>query len=82
MLVGVVIQVLGSWFGPRLFSILTLFYLECNKTVFCRYQPPVLAISSLYWKAWTVLLILAAFNPASFGKLDILFSDFSTDVMS
>jgi len=33
----------------------------------CSYQPPVLAISSLYWKAWTVLLILGAFNPASFG---------------
>ena len=40
----------------------------------------MLAISSLYWKAWTVLLILAAFNPASFGRLDLLFSDFSTEV--
>jgi len=39
------------------------------KLILCRYQPPVLAISSLYWKAWTVLLILAAFNPASFGML-------------
>ena len=27
----------------------------------------MLAITSLYWKAWTVLLVLAAFNPASFG---------------
>ena len=27
-----------------------------------------------------MLLILAAFNPASFGRLDLLFSDFSTEV--
>ncbi|XP_064630438.1 integrator complex subunit 1-like isoform X2 [Lineus longissimus] len=31
------------------------------------YQPPMLAITNLYWKAWNMLLILAAFNPVSFG---------------
>uniref|UniRef100_A0A3B3ZVG2 Uncharacterized protein n=1 Tax=Periophthalmus magnuspinnatus TaxID=409849 RepID=A0A3B3ZVG2_9GOBI len=27
------------------------------------YQPPNLAISALYWKAWLLLLVVAAFNP-------------------
>uniref|UniRef100_A0A671RFA7 Integrator complex subunit 1-like n=1 Tax=Sinocyclocheilus anshuiensis TaxID=1608454 RepID=A0A671RFA7_9TELE len=27
------------------------------------YQPPNLAISTLYWKAWLLLLVVAAFNP-------------------
>lgn len=31
------------------------------------YQPPQLAISSLYWKGWTVLIILAACNPVTIG---------------
>lgn len=31
------------------------------------YQPPSLAISNLYWKGWTILLILAAHNPLSIG---------------
>ncbi|KAH3871098.1 hypothetical protein DPMN_034292, partial [Dreissena polymorpha] len=30
------------------------------------YQAPQLAISSLYWKAWIILLIISAFNPATF----------------
>lgn len=33
------------------------------------YQPPKLAISSLYWKSWLMLLILAAHNPTTFGSL-------------
>ena len=32
------------------------------------YQPPQLAISSLYWKGWTILIILAACNPVTIGK--------------
>lgn len=31
------------------------------------YEPPKLAISSLYWKAWNVLLMLSAHNPGTFG---------------
>ncbi|XP_061168184.1 integrator complex subunit 1-like [Saccostrea echinata] len=31
------------------------------------YKPPTLAISNLYWKSWVILLILAAFNPQTFG---------------
>ncbi|XP_015974610.2 integrator complex subunit 1 isoform X3 [Rousettus aegyptiacus] len=31
------------------------------------YQPPSLAISTLYWKAWPLLLVVAAFNPESIG---------------
>ncbi|XP_028310866.1 integrator complex subunit 1 [Gouania willdenowi] len=31
------------------------------------YQPPNLAISSLYWKAWLLLLVVAAFNPQKIG---------------
>ncbi|MEQ2308624.1 Integrator complex subunit 1 [Ameca splendens] len=32
------------------------------------YQPPNLAISTLYWKAWLLLLVVAAFNPQKIGK--------------
>ncbi|XP_025095936.1 integrator complex subunit 1-like isoform X2 [Pomacea canaliculata] len=31
------------------------------------YTPPTLAISTLYWKAWLLLLIITAFNPSTFG---------------
>uniref|UniRef100_A0A8C5R0A5 Integrator complex subunit 1 n=1 Tax=Leptobrachium leishanense TaxID=445787 RepID=A0A8C5R0A5_9ANUR len=31
------------------------------------YQPPNLAISTLYWKAWPLLLVAAAFNPGNIG---------------
>ncbi|XP_065065814.1 integrator complex subunit 1-like [Rhopilema esculentum] len=31
------------------------------------YQPPQLAISNLYWKGWTILLIIAACNPVTIG---------------
>uniref|UniRef100_A0AAV2KDQ3 Integrator complex subunit 1 n=1 Tax=Knipowitschia caucasica TaxID=637954 RepID=A0AAV2KDQ3_KNICA len=31
------------------------------------YQPPNLAISTLYWKAWLLLLVVAAFNPQKLG---------------
>lgn len=33
------------------------------------YKPPSLAISALYWKGWTLLLILSAHNPTKFGAL-------------
>lgn len=33
------------------------------------YVPPKLAISTLYWKVWMMLLILAAHNPVTFGSL-------------
>jgi integrator complex subunit 1 len=32
------------------------------------YNPPELAISNLYWKAWLMLLLLTAHNPNSFGS--------------
>ncbi|XP_058124084.1 integrator complex subunit 1 [Anopheles ziemanni] len=32
------------------------------------YQPPNLAISSLYWKTWIILLLISAHNPSSFGS--------------
>lgn len=31
------------------------------------YTPPKLAISNLYWKTWSVLLMLSAHNPSTFG---------------
>ncbi|XP_076458972.1 integrator complex subunit 1-like isoform X2 [Babylonia areolata] len=31
------------------------------------YTPPQLAITSSYWKSWVILLILAAFNPTTYG---------------
>ncbi|BES89143.1 integrator complex subunit [Nesidiocoris tenuis] len=33
------------------------------------YKPPSLAISNLYWKGWTLLLILSAHNPTNLGQL-------------
>ncbi|XP_011171982.1 integrator complex subunit 1 [Solenopsis invicta] len=33
------------------------------------YLPPTLAIANLYWKGWTMLLILAAHNPSTIGSL-------------
>uniref|UniRef100_A0A336KFD9 CSON009829 protein n=1 Tax=Culicoides sonorensis TaxID=179676 RepID=A0A336KFD9_CULSO len=32
------------------------------------YEPPKLSISSLYWKTWTILLILSAHNTSTFGS--------------
>lgn len=32
------------------------------------YDPPKLAISSLYWKTWIILLILSAHNTSTFGS--------------
>ncbi|EDS38053.1 conserved hypothetical protein [Culex quinquefasciatus] len=32
------------------------------------YEPPNLAISSLYWKTWIILLLISAHNPAMFGS--------------
>uniref|UniRef100_A0A8C4SH98 Integrator complex subunit 1 n=1 Tax=Erpetoichthys calabaricus TaxID=27687 RepID=A0A8C4SH98_ERPCA len=34
------------------------------------YQPPNLAISTLYWKAWLLLLVVAAFNPQNIGNVN------------
>uniref|UniRef100_A0A8C1WSC8 Integrator complex subunit 1 n=1 Tax=Cyprinus carpio TaxID=7962 RepID=A0A8C1WSC8_CYPCA len=34
------------------------------------YQPPNLAISTLYWKAWLLLLVVAAFNPQKIDGYD------------
>lgn len=31
------------------------------------YEPPKLAISTLYWKTWHILLMLSAHNPSTFG---------------
>ncbi|XP_060583813.1 integrator complex subunit 1-like [Ruditapes philippinarum] len=39
-----------------------------------RYTPPQLAISNLYWKAWTILLIISAYNPTYFGKFYLVTS--------
>lgn len=31
------------------------------------YEPPKLAIASMYWKTWNILLMLSAHNPSTFG---------------
>ena len=31
------------------------------------YVPPKMAISSAYWKAWQILVLLCAHNPSDFG---------------
>ena len=31
------------------------------------YQPPSMAITASYWKAWQMLLIMTAYNPEEFG---------------
>ena len=33
------------------------------------YTPPQLVVSSHYWRAWQILLVLAAFNPTTVGAL-------------
>ena len=32
------------------------------------YQPPSMAITASYWKAWQMLLIMTAYNPEEYGK--------------
>ncbi|XP_053696102.1 integrator complex subunit 1 [Sabethes cyaneus] len=32
------------------------------------YEPPNLAIASLYWKTWIILLLISAHNPSMFGS--------------
>ncbi|XP_059480068.1 integrator complex subunit 1 [Neocloeon triangulifer] len=38
-----------------------------NITLPVGYCPPRLAISNLYWKVWCLLVVIAAFNPATVG---------------
>ncbi|XP_046854864.1 integrator complex subunit 1-like [Xenia sp. Carnegie-2017] len=33
------------------------------------YEPPLLAIGSLYWTAWIIILLVAAFNPTNIGEI-------------
>jgi integrator complex subunit 1 len=33
------------------------------------YQPPSMAITASYWRAWQLLLIMTAHNPEEFGSL-------------
>jgi integrator complex subunit 1 len=44
--------------------------LICHKLIFFTlgYTPPNLAVSTLYWKAWLMLLMLIAHNPGSLGS--------------
>ena len=48
------------YIGYKLDTIFILF-------IYFSYNPPPLAISALYWKAWLMLLVLAATNPATLG---------------
>lgn len=41
---------------------------QANLFVMIGYTPPNLAISTLYWKAWLMLLMLIAHNPSSLGS--------------
>lgn len=45
-----------------------------------RYQPPNLAISTLYWKAWLLLLVVAAFNPQKIGTARYCANSITTSV--
>uniref|UniRef100_T1J830 Uncharacterized protein n=1 Tax=Strigamia maritima TaxID=126957 RepID=T1J830_STRMM len=49
-----------------LFNICAYRYPE-NISLPTGYKPPNLAVSNLYWKAWILLLIVTAHNPATFG---------------
>ncbi|KAK7791007.1 hypothetical protein R5R35_007901 [Gryllus longicercus] len=48
---------------------LTAYHHPDNINLPTGYCPPHLAITNLYWKAWIMLLMLAAHNPASFGSV-------------
>lgn len=41
---------------------------QANLFVMIGYTPPNLAIGTLYWKAWLMLLMLIAHNPSSLGS--------------
>ena len=56
------------WPGPTLLPDLGAAEAELWMFLRCRYQPPNLAISPLYWKAWPLLLVVAAFNPENIGE--------------
>ena len=43
-------------------------FLDLFDDAFDRYQPPMLAVVATYWRAWSILLILAAFNPTTIGS--------------
>lgn len=54
---------------PRLVLVTGLSTAEAKSApLHFRYQPPNLAISTLYWKAWPLLLVVAAFNPENIGE--------------
>lgn len=46
---------------------LTLYHYPDNITLPYGYQPPTLTVRIPYWKAWGIILILAAHNPMSIG---------------
>ncbi|CAG9768098.1 unnamed protein product [Ceutorhynchus assimilis] len=65
--------------GPTLMidkvEILEFFFNLCmytypdNITLPLTYKPPQMAITTLYWKVWLMLLILAAHNPLTIGSI-------------
>ncbi|XP_049803946.1 integrator complex subunit 1 isoform X1 [Schistocerca nitens] len=48
---------------------LTAYHHPDNINLPSGYQPPQLAITLSYWKAWVMLLILSAHNPSRFGSI-------------
>lgn len=48
---------------------LTAYHHPENINLPAGYCPPHLAITNLYWKAWVLLLMLAAHNPVTFGSV-------------
>ncbi len=48
---------------------LAAYYYPDSITLPADYTPPKMAISNAYWKAWQILVLLCAHNPAEFGAV-------------
>ncbi|XP_067931599.1 integrator complex subunit 1-like [Watersipora subatra] len=52
----------------KLLLAVPVYYHPDNIILPAGYKPPHLAILSMYWKSWLLMLIIAAFNPVTFAK--------------
>lgn len=48
---------------------LTLYIVPENAQLPHGYRPPKMTITAVYWKAWTILLLVTAHNPGVFGRI-------------
>ena len=60
---------------------LCVYHYPSNIVLPSSYEPPSLAIASLYWSGWIIILLVAAFNPSNIGiTLGFFFKHTMVDV--